>query len=1728
MACEQYNLLKEGDVRNRVETGLVNLTPSQMDALYDGSYSTAAITLSGSVLNSVKLEIEFGEAFDICYIDYYTSDTTPSHFSLSHGTISGNDVLDSFSLVSPGKYRANLNTFARLIHLNHTVSGIVVDINQVDIIGTRNEQIGFGISPTNQDFYKFIDNSPIGVRSSSPTVIPIFNDKIIDETVRVAIAPTFTEADDYLFLSTLPSGTFYGINEFGYRLPGYIPPTLANDNMLSTTLSNQWGKILSGGQHKILPNEEGLIFDLAYSSRYLSFEESLKTIAIFSKDSFNAVSFTTEVEIRFLETSGPSTGLKDRTIFFAFSNGFPNIDPSHLPRTGSVTRRSDTVGGIILRWGDPNGLFDRDNLYYALSVLDGKEHDSPYLDSSDSDWLNNQSPFISIDSTDNEFLYFGPLMSDLDFILGAGTVLPDFSTSAVWHNWKLVYDARRKELSAYVDKILIGRHIFRGEPPQEDCRLVLGGYGSLGLKFQTRNFKFTPGLIYDQKNIALTVNGGVATATISGSEAYKAIDGDVATVYVGPNPSALTQIRVDFAEPYNVVNYRLTQRDTDSPVNVYGHSHFVDTARAAIVDFGGSKTYVHTYPAGSTLEASDVIRGPTYSGTATTISGIDYLSFRFTSYDASTQPFHGLMIAELSIAAEFETVDLTYNPVSSGEKVIPWSRGYWNNIRMTSGKDILIMRDLVSPDAGYCSYPEYTASGIDFAFSSSVNQMIGSVDNDYPHSESLFWAPDSQSSKGWFTGNVPAPYWAWRQFDEHRHVKAIYWDANVQGSPQYIADSFKFQYLKLEGNPNNESDWIDIPAITLTHPITATTPDISYKNYRDFLIANVNGAFYTNYKDRPSNTLFSIGKGDSSTPTGLVVPNSYGIEFNATSSFSSGYVEFDQSYFTKAIRFYITVPRIVVSGGTSVSTSFGLNEFKIFSSTGAGSLTTPVFDTGGTQNTERIRTSFDVQAGSDYALYYRSKTTPPSKQFDPTFETWEDLGEGGNESISNINTAGDKSTRVVIRDNKAIYLLGAGPGSINSAVIYDYDLDSWTVLDDYPKTSNNPNTLLEINTVVNSSIKPGVLPDDLVKDNSVFIGDILYVACFSSSNGIRSPRIMKFDFSNNLGWTLMQDYRHPESERATMVGHNNRLYFFSRTGNIFYYSIAENIWVQVDNTMPLHGSTTFREAVGACVWNSKIYLFGGSISGARRPKNVDVFDPITETIISDVPAPFGMGDCQALPVPEEGVIYLLPSTNNSPYNSKFAPVMKFFPDEGRWEVISGMSLSRGTVSRDEYYNEAMYYYYKDGYIYKHSAVNFARALVRAPAWTSGQLPGLNNIDGWRTTPWKRFWGGEGELMPQEQYIQLKAEFYSLDRKTTPILKDISVISPHDLVVPASGTGNVYLKVGVSDEAVFQTWYTGEAYYLPDSFGETGTDKVNDFSILYSEAPEGLSWTYPTTVSGVVLSTNNTIIDSALSPWVVKNNVSSYQMWFSTQRTGATSIKRSISYAIFSNPKIYLSGTQKVIDPTVNANCINGAYQPSVLKESSSSYKMLFTGINSSNKRNILLALSSDGITWTSVQSAILFGQDAVNGLDAGEVYRPCLIKIGSLYHVWYTGVDALGIERILHRTSLDGITWGAIDLALNIGAHGRLDSLGVSRPMVILDGPTYYLYYFGYDGASHQLLRASSPDGDIWADFVPVLPPYGIHADLDTDGLFDFFILVDRVQAIPNRIIETGKLKLYD
>jgi hypothetical protein len=153
----------------------------------------------------------------------------------------------------------------------------------------------------------------------------------------------------------------------------------------------------------------------------------------------------------------------------------------------------------------------------------------------------------------------------------------------------------------------------------------------------------------------------------------------------------------------------------------------------------------------------------------------------------------------------------------------------------------------------------------------------------------------------------------------------------------------------------------------------------------------------------------------------------------------------------------------------------------------------------------------------------------------------------------------------------------------------------------------------------------------------------------------------------------------------------------------------------------------------------------------------------------------------------------------------------------------------------------------------------------------------------------------------------------------------------------------------------------------------------------------------------------------------------------------------------------------------------------ILKEGSL-YKMWYSGLDEYTPYGgiyrIFYATSADGLSWT--KHGVVVDADSPGGPGYPLTNRPCLLNENGTYKMWYSGLDEAGIRRILYATSPDGVSWTKHGIVFDAGPPGGLEVTGVTTPFVVRREGRYLMWYAGLKGSEARMFLATSPDGLSW------------------------------------------------
>jgi hypothetical protein len=239
----------------------------------------------------------------------------------------------------------------------------------------------------------------------------------------------------------------------------------------------------------------------------------------------------------------------------------------------------------------------------------------------------------------------------------------------------------------------------------------------------------------------------------------------------------------------------------------------------------------------------------------------------------------------------------------------------------------------------------------------------------------------------------------------------------------------------------------------------------------------------------------------------------------------------------------------------------------------------------------------------------------------------------------------------------------------------------------------------------------------------------------------------------------------------------------------------------------------------------------------------------------------------------------------------------------------------------------------------------------------------------------------------------------------------------------------YRPFVLKDGSLYRMWYNGSTKPFNDCHAPPGQSPLaNDRRIGYAESVDGVNWTKKNDgpgEGGSVLPLGPPGSFDAQQVgyvWVIKDT-NEYKMYYSANDISNT---WRVGLAISTDGRTWtkrpgkLSRTPAVLDlGTQGQFDFACAYQPSVVKENDSLYRMWYRGceapspLGGPSGGTIGYAESNDGITWIKITGGAPNGAAVAKGVppqfDSGGLTTPSVFLDGNLWKMYYAGFDTNGV-----------------------------------------------------------------------------------------------------------------------
>jgi len=276
----------------------------------------------------------------------------------------------------------------------------------------------------------------------------------------------------------------------------------------------------------------------------------------------------------------------------------------------------------------------------------------------------------------------------------------------------------------------------------------------------------------------------------------------------------------------------------------------------------------------------------------------------------------------------------------------------------------------------------------------------------------------------------------------------------------------------------------------------------------------------------------------------------------------------------------------------------------------------------------------------------------------------------------------------------------------------------------------------------------------------------------------------------------------------------------------------------------------------------------------------------------------------------------------------------------------------------------------------------------------------------------------------------------------------------------------------------------------------------------------------------------------MCPSVYKPTVDSYKMWMTKSRQidgGYTVYDTTISGAIYYSESV--DGENWDVPYEVVPLGSYGAYDSHsakhccVIENPVGTYKMWYTGKSLSGSVNRVLHCSSvDGITWSGFGLSVDKATPSLSGqYDYNGSYSPWVIfeEENSLYVMWYVGIGYDSVHRIIRCTSVDGTTWEAHRVVISPIFEAEHDLSGVTFPCVVLERSLYQMWYVGVDELGvSTVIYTTSNDGIIWLNPISCIPKG--FSEYDKMGQGRVAVVSNTDFVVSNTYFNSAKIKIYN
>jgi predicted GH43/DUF377 family glycosyl hydrolase len=143
----------------------------------------------------------------------------------------------------------------------------------------------------------------------------------------------------------------------------------------------------------------------------------------------------------------------------------------------------------------------------------------------------------------------------------------------------------------------------------------------------------------------------------------------------------------------------------------------------------------------------------------------------------------------------------------------------------------------------------------------------------------------------------------------------------------------------------------------------------------------------------------------------------------------------------------------------------------------------------------------------------------------------------------------------------------------------------------------------------------------------------------------------------------------------------------------------------------------------------------------------------------------------------------------------------------------------------------------------------------------------------------------------------------------------------------------------------------------------------------------------------------------------------------------------------------------------------------------------YQGTDPASRTTIGLAVSEDGVNFAKHSARPVLDVGPPGSWDEKAVADPNVVRHSDYLYLFYTGMNAVDVQRLGVARSKDGLVWEkyAGNPIVDVGSVGSFDENGTGEPAVIYEAPYFYMLYTGRRADEERNLGlAISLDGVAW------------------------------------------------